>query len=416
LKMKGRDIIKYATSDEMPDKEKMRESVIRKAEETEEKRPFKRGLYVKQFAAAAACLVLVLAVTLAIPFLRGKNIKTPGADTSGSGADGGNKPVDTSLIGLPCENFSLADTQSGGAMFDREVFYDFETMLQFGTEYFAVVRIIDTRTEDSRYKSGFDYQISEAYVIENIYNDCGVDRIQITQSIIENHFCLGTTNLLREGGLYLLPLKHEYNRWFIVGVMDVLFEVDDKGIVWSHSGFETFNRYDGMSVESLISELKELFADEDYMLANSSFGSALRSITLADVTIVDRSDKIKDDYGFECYKYSYTVVEVLSYPEYGVSSIKEKETGKFKVYADMIDEYSFVLGERYLLFLSEYEREVCVNSFMSAKIKDDKIVTPKAEGNKKDFTNNIFEPYDGYKLSELRDIIARIKAWQAENK
>jgi hypothetical protein len=414
--MKGRDIIKYATSDEMPDKEKMRESVIRKAEETEEKRPFKRGLYVKQFAAAAACLVLVLAVTLAIPFLRGKNIKTPGADTSGSGADGGNKPVDTSLIGLPCENFSLADTQSGGAMFDREVFYDFETMLQFGTEYFAVVRIIDTRTEDSRYKSGFDYQISEAYVIENIYNDCGVDRIQITQSIIENHFCLGTTNLLREGGLYLLPLKHEYNRWFIVGVMDVLFEVDDKGIVWSHSGFETFNRYDGMSVESLISELKELFADEDYMLANSSFGSALRSITLADVTIVDRSDKIKDDYGFECYKYSYTVVEVLSYPEYGVSSIKEKETGKFKVYADMIDEYSFVLGERYLLFLSEYEREVCVNSFMSAKIKDDKIVTPKAEGNKKDFTKNIFEPYDGYKLSELRDIIARIKAWQAENK
>lgn len=416
MKMKGRDIIKYATSDEMPDKEKMRESVIRKAEETEEKRPFKRGLYVKQFAAAAACLVLVLAVTLAIPFLRGKNIKTPGADTSGSGADGGNKPVDTSLIGLPCENFSLADTQSGGAMFDREVFYDFETMLQFGTEYFAVVRIIDTRTEDSRYKSGFDYQISEAYVIENIYNDCGVDRIQITQSIIENHFCLGTTNLLREGGLYLLPLKHEYNRWFVVGVMDVLFEVDDKGIVWSHSGFETFNRYDGMSVESLISELKELFADEDYMLANSSFGSALRSITLADVTIVDRSDKIKDDYGFECYEYSYTVVEVLSYPEYGVSSIKEKETGKFKVYADMIDEYSFVLGERYLLFLSEYEREVCVNSFMSAKIKDDKIVTPKAEGNKKDFTKNIFEPYDGYKLSELRDIIARIKAWQAENK
>ena len=289
-------------------------------------------------------------------------------------------------------------------------------MLQFGTEYFAVVRIIDTRTEDSRYKSGFDYQISEAYVIENIYNDCGVDRIQITQSIIENHFCLGTTNLLREGGLYLLPLKHEYNRWFVVGVMDVLFEVDDKGIVWSHSGFETFNRYDGMSVESLISELKELFADEDYMLANSSFGSALRSITLADVTIVDRSDKIKDDYGFECYEYSYTVVEVLSYPEYGVSSIKEKETGKFKVYADMIDEYSFVLGERYLLFLSEYEREVCVNSFMSAKIKDDKIVTPKAEGNKKDFTKNIFEPYDGYKLSELRDIIARIKAWQAENK
>lgn len=152
------------------------------------------------------------------------------------------------------------------------------------------------------------------------------------------------------------------------------------------------------------------------MLANSSFGSALRSITLADVTIVDRSDKIKDDYGFECYEYSYTVVEVLSYPEYGVSSIKEKETGKFKVYADMIDEYSFVLGERYLLFLSEYEREVCVNSFMSAKIKDDKIVTPKAEGNKKDFTKNIFEPYDGYKLSELRDIIARIKAWQAENK
>ena len=152
-------------------------------------------------------LVLVLAVTLVIPFLRGKNIKTPGADTSGSGADGGNKPVDTSLIGLPCENFSLADTQSGGAMFDREVFYDFETMLQFGTEYFAVVRIIDTRTEDSRYKSGFDYQISEAYVIENIYNDCGVDRIQITQSIIENHFCLGTTNLLREGRIISFAIK-----------------------------------------------------------------------------------------------------------------------------------------------------------------------------------------------------------------
>lgn len=408
MKMKGRDIIKYATSDEMPDKEKMRESVIRKAEETEEKRPFKRGLYVKQFAAAAACLVLVLAVTLAIPLFRGKDIETPGSD-------GGNKPVDTSLIGLPCENFSLADTQEGGAMFDRVVYYDFDTMLQFGTEYFAVVRIIDTRTEDSRYKSGFDCQISEAYVIENIYNDCGVDRIQITQSIIENHFCLGTTNLLREGGLYLLPLKHEYNRWFVVGDMDVLFEVDDKGIVWSHSGFETFNRYDGMSVESLISELKELFADEDFMLANSSFGRTIRNITLADVTITDRSNKIKDEYGFECYEYSYIVNEALSFPEYGVSSVKEKGTGKFKIYANMIDEYGFVLGERYLLFLSEYEGEFSVNNFMSAKITDDKIVTPKPEGNEEVFTKNIFEPYDGYKLSELRDIIARIKAWQAKN-
>ena len=54
------------------------------------------------------------------------------------------------------------------------------------------------------------------------------------------------TNMLKKGGVYLLPLWHwENDVYLIYSDLDVLFEIDDYGLVWSHSIYPDFNRFDG---------------------------------------------------------------------------------------------------------------------------------------------------------------------------
>ena len=68
-------------------------------------------------------------------------------------------------------------------------------------------------------------------------------------------------NLLRVGGVYVLPLKfNEYlGAYRVVGDLDVLFELDDAGKMVSHSRFEGLNQYDGMSLPDFIEIVRGLY-------------------------------------------------------------------------------------------------------------------------------------------------------------
>jgi hypothetical protein len=70
--------------------------------------------------------------------------------------------------------------------------------------------------------------------------------------------------MLRVGGVYVLPLV-----WYdffengeiaiIYGDLDVLFEVDDKGLIQSHSPHEQLNKYDGQRLETLWNDIEYLY-------------------------------------------------------------------------------------------------------------------------------------------------------------
>jgi hypothetical protein len=61
--------------------------------------------------------------------------------------------------------------------------------------------------------------------------------LKIKQSLYGG--CVGDeqTNLLRVGGVYVLPLVRfeSDDVWSVYGDLDALFEVDDKGLIHSHS-------------------------------------------------------------------------------------------------------------------------------------------------------------------------------------
>ena len=397
--MKGKEIINHIVHAEMPDMEQLRENCILEATK---QTAVKRTVWVKRLVPVAACLVLVFAALFAYPQLTNNASDAPSL-------------LDNSMRGLSVKNFSLADTKNGSTM-DRMAFQSFGSLFEYGAEHFVVVKITDTHTQKGKSGGGFDRQVSEAYVLQSIYGKCETSTISITQSVIKDHFCLGTTNLLRKGGLYLLPLSQNDDTWNILGDMDVLFEIDDTGKVWSHSDFADFNRFDGKSIESMIDELQILFSNADFMLANSPFGGVLRSWSLADVTISDKSHEKTDKNGDSYYNFAFTVHEILSVP-HSESTTPLGKTGSIKVYTDEVDAIQFLTGNRYLLCLDRYEGDIYVNSLMIAKIGNDETITAMPAPDTQSFMGaSVFTPYDGYKLADIRAMVSRIKAWRDTEK
>ncbi|GHV05705.1 hypothetical protein FACS1894217_03050 [Clostridia bacterium] len=67
------------------------------------------------------------------------------------------------------------------------------------------------------------------------------------------------TNLLRVGGVYLLDLRqYESQYWHIWSDLDVLMEVDDQGLLHSHSRHTDFIQYNGKELAVLWDELVRL--------------------------------------------------------------------------------------------------------------------------------------------------------------
>jgi hypothetical protein len=81
----------------------------------------------------------------------------------------------------------------------------------------------------------------------NDYTVSTGSRILIRQILISGCTMDEPNNLLREGSVYLLPVKFNSHRgaYEVVGDLDVLFEFNDEGKIVSHSRFPDLNKYDG---------------------------------------------------------------------------------------------------------------------------------------------------------------------------
>lgn len=64
----------------------------------------------------------------------------------------------SSIRGLPVENFILSEAQNGDIIMDRMTFGDFGSLSQWGVDYFAFVKVENTRAENADNNSHFDRQ------------------------------------------------------------------------------------------------------------------------------------------------------------------------------------------------------------------------------------------------------------------
>ena len=431
--MGGKEMINHDASSEMPFMEQLCKN---SAWQTSKRTVKKCKEWAKTLVDAVVCLAVSLSVVITFPQLSGCSLsetKITSDGTSGikNSSVYSNIPVDSEMCGLPVDNFNLADVENGGTM-SRIGFLSFGTLFRYGINCFAVVKVTGIQTLEAEYitehmnKYGEEFdmerevtpkrQISDVNVLLNIYGECEMETLQITQYVYEDHFCLGTTNLLREGGAYLLPLRQTEGEWYLMGDMDVLFEIDDVGRVWSHSDFEDFNRYDGEDIEILVGELMNMIQNDDFMLANSPFSNTLRSWTLADITIRDKSDiKTDENTGFSYISLSFTLNEILSDPNHS-DSAPLGDSGNIKVYADESDKINLLPENRYLLCLDRFRDDIYVNSRMIAKVESDGTITAIPAPDEGSYVGgSIFTPYNGCTISDFREMVSRIDLWRNAN-
>ncbi|MDR3085297.1 MAG: hypothetical protein LBU47_03175 [Christensenellaceae bacterium] len=135
----------------------------------------------------------------------------------------------------------------------------------------TIVKVVSVKETSG--DGGVQGQIAECEIAFDVLGDAIEGAIELSQSRYGG--CAGEeqSNLLRKGGAYLLPLVRGQGeeRWRIFGDLDVLFEVDDQGLVHSHSRHPGLNKYDGQ-------ELAYLWKDVGYLYMNPILRSSLAEL------------------------------------------------------------------------------------------------------------------------------------------
>ncbi|MDR1156934.1 MAG: hypothetical protein LBK75_01300 [Oscillospiraceae bacterium] len=228
---------------------------------------------------AAACLALAVSAFalrgVVFPQNSGES-GTPGyvaGGTNTGGADSGeiiggalegapNYVTIDSIKGLPTGDYTW--DEGGGVAADRLVTNELRYLMraffhndsQDTMAAFAVVRADSV-------KATKDGQIATCSLpsVEFMFGDSPSETFTIEQQLYGGCTNDEQTNLLRVGGVYVLPLvKFESaENWNVYGDLDCLFEVDDKGLLHSHSLSPALNKYDGIETAYLYKDVTYLY-------------------------------------------------------------------------------------------------------------------------------------------------------------
>jgi hypothetical protein len=300
------------------------------------------------------------------------------------------------IKGLPVNNFRLSEMELLVAM-DRIAFFNFLDLFKYGTDSFVIVKVAGTQQEGPSSSETRDKQISAVKVLETLWGDTVPETINLTQYLYGG--CTGeeATNLLRKDGVYLLPLSEYGGGYYIYGDLDVLFEIDDTGRIWSHSDYSDFNRFDGEDYHAVTVELQRIIQDETLMLAASEFGMAFSGRQLLEVTILSDRSEEKNEYGYAEVVYTAHVEKTLSGGEPGTEIT-------VRSYAD--EKLSLNRGERYLFFVDNYDEKHYINANMMAGVT--------AEGTIQDLggDRSPFADYNGYTVEKLQELADKMMEYQ----
>ncbi|MCL2158683.1 MAG: hypothetical protein FWH48_04670, partial [Oscillospiraceae bacterium] len=333
------------------------------------------------------------------------------------------EPFEPLFVGLPVDDFALAYSQT--STMDRIPYtrpYDLFSRYNGVPDMFVFVRVLDTeQTEDKplyRYSGNNtrQRQNSSVQILSTIWsrNDDAPETISITQYLFGGCRIDEPNNLLRKGGVYVLPLEYWANgdTYRIVGELDVLFELDEKGRAWSHSIWEDFKRFDGSDATILLDAIDALTSDENFSAAVTRFGLVVRNdqstLILMEATHLSATS-IKDYFDHDCYEHSFRVDAILSMPE---NFLHPNVGDEIKaISSSQITQIHLEQGGRYLIFYytsSEDRPQIWPGSI--AKINDDgtisEIFTPP-----NDDMHRTFEGYDGFTVEQMKEEADRAKAW-----
>jgi hypothetical protein len=230
--------------------------------------------WLKWAAPLAACLVI--AVAIALPQIMKMNDYTGDApengkvDTGGvvAGAGSESKPKIETIFGLPTSDYTWdgGDGVNADRMTMSELRYlmrEFDSYDPNVSAVFAVVRVTGAEPYTRKLSWGtFEGQLATADILDIIGDSIDIP-VKIEQSLYGGCTNSDETNLLRIGGVYVLPLvKLESDEhWTIYGDLDVLFEVDDKNLIHSHSEYPEIKKYDGKELASLWKDIRNLHSD-----------------------------------------------------------------------------------------------------------------------------------------------------------
>jgi hypothetical protein len=358
---------------------------------------------VFRYAGVAACaMIILLACVWIVPGVFGERLDF--------------EPL---YIGLPVDDFIL--TGDSGGLDTRIIYknlYDFFRLYNSVPDMFAVVRVVETEQKtdkNPRFRS--EWQVSSAEVLSVLWNRYG--NIPETISVIswKRYICgeSASKNLIREGGVYLLPLCYSppvgvrEEEWHITGDVGVLFEIDDKGRVWSHSPFDGFNKFDGGDARILADALNVYVSDENFSAAVSRFGMIIREpwwdvlIEATHLSVTENTNEYDNIY----YEHFFRVENILT----SENLYCPAAGGEIKTIShDSLTKIHLEEGGKYLMFFTFDETGPYMASTGGiAKINVDgtisEIFTPRGYGHR------AFDEYNGYTVGQMQEEARKAITW-----
>jgi hypothetical protein len=246
-------------------------------------RPKKRVFY--RYAGLAACVAVLIFCLWTIPGLLNNSIVTPPNNPGEFVMDSGITIKSPSLSldnwvetapcyaapeywrgRLPAVDFILAEEVNGLEEADRIVFRSLDDFIEYTDAFVLIANVREVAPDNDDMQTAIaEYAMTIGDQIRtkqwDDYTVSTGSRVLIRQRLIGGCSMDEPNNLLRVGGVYVLPIKFNANwgAYEVVGDLDVLFELDDMGRMVSHSRWEGLNRYDGMSLPDFLEIVQGLF-------------------------------------------------------------------------------------------------------------------------------------------------------------
>jgi len=378
--------------------------------------------------AVAACFIIVAAFYILPMFSNNPLV----FDNSQNTPPTRNTPIvaippdyEPEFIGLPVNNFCLSEIEAYAEFCRAWAAFnipDFFRTPEYEPLAFAFVRVtgVEQQKKSSRsadWPADWIEQTSTLQILSTVRSNIDnlPDTITLEQST-GGYFTSvgGPTALLREGAVYLLPLWYdqEYNWWHNISDYDVLFEVDDRGLIWSHSRYEGFNKYDGKTASQLAQAIKGATEDEDFEVYTTWFGQTVSNwYVFAEVTVLSETTVDLPRHG-AIPAYKIMLNNIISRPEKNPNNNPNDYFGEWEngdtievIHWDWETEPElFKIGERYLMFTYPDYLGAELYADYAAKINPDETIAPLYNQNR---NWNVFDGFDGYTVEQMVDIAKR---------
>jgi hypothetical protein len=226
-------------------------------------------------------------------------------------------------------------------------------------------------------------------------------------------------NEFHQDGVYLIPISHDYtqNRFYYKteGTLDVMFQVDDQGRVWSHSSHEGFNQFDGEDVSVIVGAINDLTAHPHFDLALTTFGKAVRDYALTDITVHSVEEHRRDNgvtVNLVTFDAKFLSTPTDAYPWWNLNDrviVGEclSSAGLHSIIAP------FESGERYLVFLPRVHyagREQSISPLWGASVRSDGTIS----GLNQDAPYvRPFVDFEGFTIDEIIEQTEFVREWYA---